>query len=515
MENYEVVSKLGRGAQGSVFIVKRLDDGKQYILKKVECNDEAEANKAFQEAMALQELQHRFICGYKEFFVMWDEEVATMFVCIVMEYYKNGDLDNVLKRRRVSQQPIEELILKKWLGQIIEALAFVHQKQIIHSNIFMKEDLSISIGDFGVATIMGDTRTKTRTVIGSLNWLAPEVTDRPYDERSDIWSVGCITLEMATCGIYDRIQMGDQLCKIKKNSKDLDESLEEVQKTYSSELCDVIRRMLSLDVEERPTAMELVDMPYVRESLSISASPLVNFKKADLTDIKKNPLPKDKGCAGVLEYIESNFQSENCVREALSHLEEMSRSTARSSIGNDAKRLIVKSMRSHRKSEMVQIMGCKTLNNLIVGAADSDILFSREIIAIVPLAMRSHPNSTDLLLAAVTLIIALSSDEKASETIGRCGGIQDILSAIRSHPSQSELLTQCCKALWSLTVSEPNAKIVTEEKGLPDLVNIMKLHSGNTDVVAAAAAAMLSLFMEGTWCRMSVYNIYLLSHVSV
>jgi len=41
---------------------------------------------------------------------MWDEEVATMFVCIVMEYYKNGDLDNVLKRRRVSQQPIEELV---------------------------------------------------------------------------------------------------------------------------------------------------------------------------------------------------------------------------------------------------------------------------------------------------------------------------------------------------------------------------------------------------------------------
>lgn len=60
--------------------------------------------------MALQELQHPYICGYKEFFVTWDKEVAAMFVCIVMEFYKNGDLDRVLKQRRISKQPIEELV---------------------------------------------------------------------------------------------------------------------------------------------------------------------------------------------------------------------------------------------------------------------------------------------------------------------------------------------------------------------------------------------------------------------
>ena len=60
--------------------------------------------------MALQELQHRYICGYKEFFVTWDKEEAAMFVCIVMEFYKNGDLERVLKQRRQTQQPIEELV---------------------------------------------------------------------------------------------------------------------------------------------------------------------------------------------------------------------------------------------------------------------------------------------------------------------------------------------------------------------------------------------------------------------
>jgi probable inactive protein kinase-like protein SgK071 len=49
MENFKVVKKLGKGAQGSVFLVLDKRDGNKYVLKKVECNDEAEANKAFKE----------------------------------------------------------------------------------------------------------------------------------------------------------------------------------------------------------------------------------------------------------------------------------------------------------------------------------------------------------------------------------------------------------------------------------------------------------------------------------
>ena len=57
-------------------------------------------------------------------------------------------------------------------GAQVEALAFVHSKKVIHrdlkpSNIFMTTALDISIGDFGVATVMNDARTRTRTTVGS------------------------------------------------------------------------------------------------------------------------------------------------------------------------------------------------------------------------------------------------------------------------------------------------------------------------------------------------------------
>ena len=61
----------------------------------------------------------------------------------------------------------------------------------------------------------------------------PEVLEKPYDERSDVWSAGCIALEMATCGIYDKGQMSSKLFEIKSNPAALEETLEEVKKVCS------------------------------------------------------------------------------------------------------------------------------------------------------------------------------------------------------------------------------------------------------------------------------------------
>jgi probable inactive protein kinase-like protein SgK071 len=92
----------------------------------------------------------------------------------------------------------------------------------------MQEDLSLSIGDFGVSTIMADVRTKTRSAVGSMNWMAPEVLDRPYDERSDVWSAGCIMLELASCSFCDTQTMTGRLFEIKHSVEALEEMLTKV-----------------------------------------------------------------------------------------------------------------------------------------------------------------------------------------------------------------------------------------------------------------------------------------------
>lgn len=60
--------------------------------------------------MALQELRHQYVCGYKEFFVTWDRDECAMFVCIVMNYYEMGDLAKVIKTKRLKQENIDEMV---------------------------------------------------------------------------------------------------------------------------------------------------------------------------------------------------------------------------------------------------------------------------------------------------------------------------------------------------------------------------------------------------------------------
>jgi NIMA (never in mitosis gene a)-related kinase len=66
-------------------------------------------------------------------------------------------------------------------------------------NIFLTKDNKIKIGDLGVAKILDNIEKFTTSKVGTPYYLSPEVCeDRPYNNKSDIWSLGCILYEMCT-----------------------------------------------------------------------------------------------------------------------------------------------------------------------------------------------------------------------------------------------------------------------------------------------------------------------------
>ena len=517
MESYKLLQRLGRGAQGSVYLVEHRSDKVKYVLKKVECNDESEANKAFKEAMALQELRHQFICGYKEFFVTWDRDECAMFVCIVMDYYEMGDLAKVLKTKRVKRENIDEMILKKWLGQMIEALVFVHKKEVIHrdlkpSNIFMTKNLSICIGDFGVATVMGDARTRTRTTVGSMNWMAPEVMERPYDERSDVWSLGCIILELATCAFLDPVQISSTLFEIKQNPQCLEDVLVELPKyKYSLQLCQLIRTMLRRNFQQRPTAVELLAFPYVKECLSLNPnSDLVKKKVAAAASSSPNKLPTFKTVAELFSYMTEKHQNEEVLKLIFKHLNIKTKDKKFClSLNTSMKKQILKGMEDHLDCMEIQLHGCKVLLSIIkISEASNEMLYTKEAIKPILAAMRSHPGSGELQASACSMIIALSEDENAADLIGQVGGVQDVLSAMRQFTSDANICSLCCGALWGLAVNESNAKIVTAERGIQDVCNAFESHMSISSLVENACSAIWSLSLEDD-------NIDVLSDVAI
>ena len=71
--------------------------------------------------------------------------------------------------------------------------------------------------------------------LGSMNWTAPEVLEKAYDQRSDVWSLGCVMLELASTAFCDKTTMAGKLFEIKHNPTALQQLLEQVEQV-SNEL---------------------------------------------------------------------------------------------------------------------------------------------------------------------------------------------------------------------------------------------------------------------------------------
>ncbi|KGL99060.1 putative inactive protein kinase-like SgK071, partial [Charadrius vociferus] len=206
----QVLEQLQPGALGTMLVVElKTQKGaeKKCIIKQVECIEEKQANEALKEARDLLKLHHSNICAYKELFVTWDNEISSLFLCLVMQHSGQGDLSSVIKEKRQQSEKITDRVILKFLGQMVDALFYIHKQNIFHrnlkpSNILVTGEASFMLSDFSTETLMTDEmKWKIRVEESSYfkSWMAPETFGFSFTEKSDIWSLGCILLDMMTC----------------------------------------------------------------------------------------------------------------------------------------------------------------------------------------------------------------------------------------------------------------------------------------------------------------------------
>ena len=264
MNDFQIISKLGEGAYSTVFKVKRSVDGKTYALKKVKILNlsDKEKENALNEVRILASVKSNYVVSYKEAF--FDEKDRTL--CIVMEFADNGDLYQKIVEHKKKAMFFEESEIWKVFIQLVKGLKALHDLKILHrdlksANVFLYSNGDAKIGDLNVSKV---TRTGIgHTQTGTPYYASPEVwQDNPYNNKSDIWSLGCVLYEMITLkppfraqdmeGLYKRVLRG-QYSKIPDR--------------FSNDLFQIVQFLLQVNPKLRPNCDQILDHPIIQKRI--------------------------------------------------------------------------------------------------------------------------------------------------------------------------------------------------------------------------------------------------------
>ncbi|TFK76404.1 Pkinase-domain-containing protein [Pluteus cervinus] len=259
---------IGAGSFGKVYLGMDATNGLLMAVKQVELptgpGPNTERKKAMLSALEreielLNDLQHPNIVQY--LYSSIDEEHLNIF----LEYVPGGSVTALLRNYGAFEEPL----VKNFVRQILEGLNYLHERDIIHrdikgGNILVDNKGGVKISDFGISKKVDDSpiagnKMHRPSLQGSVFWMAPEVVKQSvHTQKADIWSVGCLVVEMLT-GEHPWAQLTQMQAIFKIGSS----AQPTIPSDISQEAQDFLQSTFKLDHEARPTAIELLKHPWI------------------------------------------------------------------------------------------------------------------------------------------------------------------------------------------------------------------------------------------------------------
>ncbi|XP_048416315.1 serine/threonine-protein kinase WNK4 isoform X2 [Stegostoma tigrinum] len=260
--------ELGRGSFKTVY--KGLDTETTVEVAWCELQtrklSKAERQRFSEEVEMLKGLQHPNIVRFYDSFKC--SVKGHKCIVLVTELMTSGTLKTYLKRFKA----MKNKVLQRWSRQILKGLQFLHTRSppIIHrdlkcDNIFITGPTgSVKIGDLGLATLKSASFAKS--VIGTPEFMAPEMYEEKYDESVDVYAFGMCLLEMATSEYpYSECHNAAQIYrKVTSGVKPAS-----FNKVKVPELKEIIEGCIRQNKDERYTIQDLLDHSFFKEDTGV------------------------------------------------------------------------------------------------------------------------------------------------------------------------------------------------------------------------------------------------------
>ncbi|CAD8210643.1 unnamed protein product [Paramecium octaurelia] len=275
---YKVGSRIGQGAYATVRVAIQIESDTKVAIKiyeKTKIKDLQRRKGVRREIEILEKLDHPNIVK------ILDTVESNNHVNIILEYVSGSSLHHLVRKQ--PERRLEEEIAKGIFKQILDAIQYCHSKNIAHRDIKLEnillEGLTPKLIDFGFSTSFPIDK-KVKMFCGTPSYMAPEIVTRQEyrGDKSDVWALGVVLFTMlqgvfpfkgdTDQELYSRIQQGEFT----------------IIHDISKEAIALIYGMLTIDPDERPTVLELLNYPWFKKYQQ-------NLETEELK--KKHKLPDD------------------------------------------------------------------------------------------------------------------------------------------------------------------------------------------------------------------------------
>lgn len=274
--NWMKGSLIGEGSFGKVYLALHSVTGELMAVKQVELPDVAKGTEIDKkknvmtsalkhEIDLLQGMQHPNIVQYLG--TSADEHYLNIF----LEYVPGGSIAVMLNQYNTFQEPL----IRNFVRQILEGLSYLHGRNIIHrdikgANVLVDNKGGIKISDFGISkrveasSVLGSSASGNHlnrpSMQGSVFWMAPEVVRQSaHTKKADIWSLGCLIVEMFT-GAHPFPNCSQLQAIFQIGSMQARPTMPD---NCSAEARAFLERTFEIDHEKRPSADELLTSPFL------------------------------------------------------------------------------------------------------------------------------------------------------------------------------------------------------------------------------------------------------------